>query len=123
MMNRLNERSKLERLFHEPARLSIMSMLCAAEKAMLFTELRDTCGLTDGNLNRHLKVLSEDDIVVVTKRFVDGKPQTSLKVTPEGLARFGAYLEALESVLAGAREALREQEAGNGLKAPSAVTA
>ena len=43
----------LERIFHEPNRLAIMSTLCAADEGLAFTDLRDACGLTDGNLNRH----------------------------------------------------------------------
>ena len=47
----------LERLFHEPNRLAILSALCTARNGISFTDLRDACRLTDGNLNRHLKAL------------------------------------------------------------------
>ena len=44
----------LERVFHEPSRMAILSALCTVRGGMPFTELRDRCGLTDGNLSRHL---------------------------------------------------------------------
>lgn len=47
----------LERIFHEPNRLAVMSHLAAAAQGLTFPALRDACGLTDGNLNRHLKAL------------------------------------------------------------------
>jgi len=96
----------LERVFHEPSRLAIVSSLCAAEKGLSFTELRDACNLTDGNLNRHVKVLQEAEIVAVSKKFVDLKPRTTVRLTSHGLQRFGDYLEALKRVLAEAQASL-----------------
>jgi DNA-binding transcriptional ArsR family regulator len=96
----------LERMFHEPNRLAIMSALCAAEKGLPFVELRDACGLTDGNLNRHLKVLQESGIVRVDKAFVEDKPRTTVHLSGEGLRRFQTYLGALASALKQARDAM-----------------
>jgi len=96
----------LERIFHEPNRLAIMSELCAAEDDMTFTEIRAACGLTDGNLNRHLKALTESGAVRITKEFVDEKPRTTISLTPEGLERFKEYLEALEEILVAARKSV-----------------
>jgi DNA-binding transcriptional ArsR family regulator len=96
----------LERVFHEPNRLAIMSCLCAASGGLTFTEVRDACGLTDGNLNRHLKVLEESGAVRIEKAFVDAKPQTTVTVTDRGLARFGDYLDTLAGVLEAARRAI-----------------
>ena len=105
----------LERVFHEPSRLAIVSALCAAEKGLSFTELRDACNLTDGNLNRHVKVLQEAQLVAVSKKFVDLKPRTTVRLTPHGLQRFGDYLEALKRVLAEAQASLP----GKAVAAPS----
>jgi DNA-binding transcriptional ArsR family regulator len=89
----------LERIFHEPNRLAILSALCAADKGLTFGELKLTCELTDGNLNRHLKALSESGVVRVRKRFVDSKPRTTVYLTRMGLTRFSQYLDALREVL------------------------
>jgi DNA-binding transcriptional ArsR family regulator len=96
----------LERIFHEPNRLSIMSVLCGSRKGMSFTELKDACRLTDGNLNRHLKVLEEADSIRIEKAFVDSKPRTTIYLSDTGWKRFGEYLDALAGVVEKARQAL-----------------
>lgn len=101
-----NPHEQLERLFHEPARLAVMSHLCAADEGLVFTALRDACRLTDGNLNRHLKVLQDAGAVRIRKAFIDAKPVTTVLATAGGTARFGEYLVALSHVLDDARRAL-----------------
>ena len=96
----------LERLFHEPNRLAILSALCAAEEPLTFTELRDACNLTDGNLNRHLTALEEADVVAIDKQFVERKPRTTVRITPAGLKRFRTYLDTLADLLQATRATL-----------------
>ena len=96
----------LEKIFHEPNRLAIMSALCAADVGLSFNELKEACRLTDGNLNRHLKVLEEAGAVRIRKSFVASKPRTTVTLSKKGLDRFGEYLEALAGVLEKARAAL-----------------
>jgi len=98
----------LERIFHEPNRLAIMSALCAAEGGLAFGELKTLCNLTDGNLNRHLKALEETGSVRIEKTFVELKPRTTVFLSPAGLDRFRQYLDALEDVLKKARHAIPE---------------
>ena len=111
---------RLERLFHEPNRLAVMSALCSAEGVLSFVELRDRCGLTDGNLSRHLKTLEEGGAVTIEKRFVDLKPRTTIHLSDDGLRRFGAYLETLEGVLRQARSALGVDAPDKTAEAPTA---
>jgi DNA-binding transcriptional ArsR family regulator len=106
----------LERLFHEPNRLAVLSHLAAAPQGLTFPALRDACGLTDGNLNRHLKALEESGAVACEKRFVKLKPQTTIRLTPAGLARFSDYLAALEQALKQAQRALKPHK-GSGFRA------
>jgi len=96
----------LEKIFHEPNRLAIMSRLCAADGETSFSELRDACNLTDGNLNRHLKVLEEAGAIKVKKAFVDDKPRTTIAISKTGLDRFSEYLSALSDVLKKASDSL-----------------
>ncbi len=96
----------LARIFHEPGRLAIMSALCAAQDGIAFTDLRATCSLTDGNLNRHLNALAEAGAIRVDKRFVRGRPRTTVFVSQRGLRRFTEYLDALEQALRAAQAAL-----------------
>ena len=101
--------ASLERLFHEPSRLAILSTLCAARDGLTFTELRDACRLTDGNLSRHLKALEEEGVVRIRKAFVADKPRTTVALTRDGLARFSLYLDTLSAVLQDARRAARQE--------------
>ena len=89
----------LERIFHEPNRMAILSVLCTKRDGFAFTELRDRCGLTDGNLSRHLKTLEDGDIVSCRKAFVHDKPKTTVRLTAAGTRRFRAYLDTLTDIL------------------------
>ena len=99
----------LTRIFHEPGRLAIMSALCAAQEGVSFTDLRTACQLTDGNLNRHLNALAEAGAIRVDKRFVRGRPRTTVFVSQRGVRRFTEYLDALEQALRAAQSALPER--------------
>jgi DNA-binding transcriptional ArsR family regulator len=111
MADKINNTSEiLEKIFHEPSRLSIMSVLCAAEKGMSFNEIREACGLTDGNLSRHLKALEESGAISVTKKFVDNKPRTTVLISASGLERFNEYLSALSEILNKAKKSLKPEK-------------
>lgn len=89
----------LDRAMHEKARLGIMTSLVAHPKGLAFGDLRQLCGLTDGNLSRHLKVLEESGLVAIRKGYDRNRPLTTCKLTGEGRKRFLAYLEVLEQVV------------------------
>ena len=103
----------LDRVLHEKARLSILTSLADHPKGLSFGELRDLCGLTDGNLSRHVQILEEAGLIAVTKGFEGRRPHTSCKLTAEGNVRFADYLDVLEQVL---RNARRSREASTGLE-------
>ena len=94
-----NPFAELERLFHEPNRLAILSQLCGAPGGMSFTDLREACDLTDGNLSRHLKTLEDAGAVRIEKAFVRSRPRTTVFLSDSGRESFLRYLDALEAVL------------------------
>lgn len=98
----------LERVFHEPNRLAILSALCAADSGLTFGALKQACNLTDGNLNRHLNALAQAEVVAIHKSFVGVKPCTTVTLTRKGLTRFTAYLAALQQVLEHAQSVVPE---------------
>lgn len=112
-----NPYSALERVFHEPNRLAIMSALCGAANGLTFTELKDECDLTDGNLSRHLKALEEAKAIKIRKAFVGAKPQTTVTLSENGRESFLQYLQALEEVLQKAAVAMATDKK----RSPSAV--
>ena len=91
--------SGLERIFHERGRLAVCTCLISHPDGMSFTELQEACGLTDGNLSRHLYALAEVDIVVVSKESGPGRPTTMCRITKSGRTRFLSYIDELESVV------------------------
>ncbi|MCV9934920.1 transcriptional regulator [Boseaceae bacterium BT-24-1] len=93
----------LDRVLHEKARLSILTSLADHPKGLSFTELRDLCGLTDGNLSRHIQILEGAAMLAVTKGFEGRRPLTTCRLTDEGRRRFSDYLGVLEEVLRSAR--------------------
>src|SRR4051794_41631678 len=88
----------LDRVIHERARLSLLTSLIAHPKGLAFADLKQLCGLTDGNLSRHMQVLEEAGFVEITKSFVHNRPQTVCKLTAEGRKRYKQYLDVLEQV-------------------------
>jgi DNA-binding MarR family transcriptional regulator len=95
----------LERVFHEKARLGIMTSLVTHPKGLLFSDLKELCALTDGNLSRHLQVLHDSGFVEVWKGFHHNRPQTLCRLTDDGRTRFLEYINVLENVVADALKA------------------
>ncbi len=91
--------SELDKVIHERARLAIMAALAAVD-GMTFIELKDAVRMSDGNLSVHARVLESARYVRITKRFVRRKPQTLLRLTPEGRQAFRRYLDQLERIVA-----------------------
>jgi predicted ArsR family transcriptional regulator len=100
----------LDRVFHERGRLAICSTLVAHPEGIAFTQLQDACALTDGNLNRHLHALAEESIVTTERLTGAGRPQTIVRITPPGRARFLAYIDALEHIVRDVQRSMRESE-------------
>ena len=96
----------LDRVIHERARLSVLTSLITHAKGQSFGELKQLCGLTDGNLNRHLMVLEEAKLVTTAKAMEQGRPQTVCKVTALGRKRYVEYLAVLEQVILDASSAI-----------------
>ncbi|MEO7053957.1 MAG: transcriptional regulator [Rhizomicrobium sp.] len=89
----------LDRVMHEKARLGLLSSLVAHPKGLAFSDLKQLCGLTDGNLSRHLQVLQEAGLVEITKSFEGNRPQTICALTRNGRRRFLDYLALLEQLV------------------------
>jgi DNA-binding MarR family transcriptional regulator len=98
----------LDRVLHEKARLGILTSLMANPMGLLFTELKTLCSLTDGNLSRHMQVLQEAGLVEVWKGTQGKRPQTLVRMTDQGRARFMEYIGVLEQIVTEAVEASRE---------------
>ncbi len=101
----------LDRVIHEKARLGLLTSLAANAKGLAFADLKQLCGLTDGNLSRHLQVLQEAGLIEITKGYEGNRPHTSCRLTAAGRRRFLDYLAVLERVVRDAAAAAGEKEA------------
>jgi DNA-binding transcriptional ArsR family regulator len=101
----------LERVIHEKARLGILASLATHGEGLAFSDLKQQCALTDGNLNRHLQVLQDAGLVDVRKEITNRRPQTLCRLTGEGRRRFVEYIGVLEHVVEDALSAGRAQTA------------
>ena len=89
---------QLDRVIHEKGRLAIMSML-AASPDLSFTELRDSLGMTDGNLTTHLKALQQEGYIAVAKSYQNRRPLTTCSLTAQGRKAFAEYVNLLEQIV------------------------
>ena len=108
----------LDRVIHEKARLGILTSLIAHPKGLAFADLKQLCGLTDGNLSRHLQVLEEAKLVDVAKTFEGRRPLTTCKLTRAGRQRFVDYIAVLERVVREAANAAGKRGASAGRLVP-----
>ncbi len=75
-----------------------MSVLMVNERVD-FNTLKETLGITDGNLASHLKALEKTGMIDVKKEFVGRKPRTSYRSTADGRRDFDDHLKALEKLI------------------------
>ena len=95
-------------MFHEKARLGIMTSLVTQPRGVVFSDLKEMCHLTDGNLSRHLQVLNEAGLVEIWKGLHKNRPQTLCRITDQGRRRFFEYINVLETVVNDAMTAARD---------------
>jgi DNA-binding transcriptional ArsR family regulator len=100
----------LDRVIHEKARLGVLTSLIAHPDGLAFGDLKRLCGLTDGNLSRHLQVLQEAGLVAIIKGYEGNRPHTSCRLTASGRRRFLDYIGVLERVVRDAAKAAGEED-------------
>ncbi|MBI3412054.1 MAG: transcriptional regulator [Planctomycetes bacterium] len=105
----------LDRVIHEKARLGIVTSLATHPGGLVFNDLKELCSLTDGNLSRHLQILSEAGMVQIWKGYKDNRPQTLCQLSALGRKRFLEYLSVLEGIVTDALPAASEPAAAKKL--------
>jgi DNA-binding HxlR family transcriptional regulator len=90
--------SGINKLFENRVRLGIMAVLIVND-SFDFNNLKETLGVTDGNLASHLKTLEENKLIWVNKQFIGKKPNTSYSITDKGQKLFRIHLNALEELI------------------------
>ena len=93
----------IDRIIHAPARLLVLSLLFVVESGDYVFLMRQT-GLTWGNLSTHMSKLEKAGYIEIVKEFVDRKPHTMAKLTPDGRTAFRDYRQRMKQVLDGLPE-------------------
>lgn len=107
----------LDRVIHERARLGVLTSLVSHPNGLLFGDLKQLCGLTDGNLSRHLQILEVAELIEIFKGYKRKRPQTLCRLSPQGRKRYLEYLAVLEGVVLDAGAAVKSdsEQAARGL--------
>ena len=92
----------LDRVIHEPARLTIVALLAGVEQADFLWVLNES-SLTKGNLSSHLAKLEDAGYVEIEKTYRGKTPLTLLRLSAEGQAAFKGYRKSLDGLLGSAR--------------------
>ncbi|HYN99655.1 MAG TPA: transcriptional regulator [Actinomycetota bacterium] len=100
---------KLDDVVHQKTRLGMLAVLSEVRRAD-FNFLKATLDLSDGNLSRHLQVLSEAGLVKLDKVFEGNRPRTWVAITKAGRSALNAEIASLK--------ALMEGLGGNGMPKP-----
>ncbi len=96
-MTAVEDRPELDRLIHEPGRLTILTVLSSIREGDFVFLLRTT-GLSKGNLSSHLTKLEAAGLVKIEKRFLSKKPNTNVSITSAGRRGVARHWEQLEQL-------------------------
>lgn len=97
-MAKAEDKMELDAVLHQPLRTRIVAYLSTRGEAT-FTELKQLLGVTDGNLEAHIKKLRAADYVVTHKEKGEGRPQTFYRLTKQGKDAFKLYVNKLQNLL------------------------
>ena len=83
---------------HQRVRLGILAALIGATRAD-FAHLKRELALTDGNLGRHLEVLTAAGFVKLTRDTTGSRPRTWVAITPSGKKALRKEVAALRRIM------------------------
>lgn len=89
---------ELDPLLHQPLRTQLIAFLAGAGE-QTFSDLKRQLGVSDGNLDAHLKKLLAADYVAVRKETGKGRPQSFFVLTPGGRQALNDYIRTLQRLL------------------------
>ena len=90
--------SDINKAFESRIRLGIMSLLML-EESIDFNALKKNLNVSDGNLASHINALENQGYLIITKKFIGKKPNTSYAASKEGKKAFRNHLDALERLI------------------------
>jgi DNA-binding MarR family transcriptional regulator len=89
----------LDDVVHQRHRLGVLT-IAAEVRRVEFGYLRETLGLTAGNLSRHITVLEEAGLVEVQKGYDGKRPRTWVRINAAGRSALAREMSALRALVA-----------------------
>jgi DNA-binding MarR family transcriptional regulator len=89
-----------DEIVHAPNRLQICAMLAAVDRVD-FATVRDSLGVADSVVSKHLRVLQEAGYVSIRKATVGSRVRTSLVLTAQGRRAYVGHVAALRALVDG----------------------
>lgn len=100
----MSTEAQFDELIHAPVRLRICGLLRAGT-GIDFGVLRDTLGVSDATLSKHLKLLADAGTITMAKSSSatrsDARRVTWVSLTPAGTANFDSHIAALRAIALG----------------------
>jgi DNA-binding transcriptional ArsR family regulator len=88
----------LDPILHSQLRLAVISILISVKEAE-FTFLKEKTNATAGNLSVQIQKLKDAGYIDVIKQFKNNYPQTTCKITKQGVMAFEEYVKTLQTYL------------------------
>lgn len=89
---------RFDEIVHAPNRLQICAILSAVSSAD-FATVRESLGVTDSVLSKHVRVLQDAGYVDVHKSTSASRVRTSLSLTGAGRAAYDGHVAALRAIV------------------------
>jgi DNA-binding MarR family transcriptional regulator len=91
-------RPLFDEVVHAPNRLQICAMLAAVD-SVDFGTVRESLGVADSVVSKHVRVLQEAGYVAVRKATVGSRVRTSLSLTKRGRRAYDGHVAALRALV------------------------
>lgn len=92
-------RAAFDELIHAPLRLQICAML-APVQSLPFADIRDSLGISDSVLSKHLTTLAEAGYVEVSRVRANSRSRRQVTLTKPGRTALRGHLAALQAIVA-----------------------
>jgi DNA-binding MarR family transcriptional regulator len=100
-----------DELIHAPLRLQICAMLSPV-RALPFSDIRDSLGISDSVLSKHLSALAGAGYVEVSRVRAGSRSRRQVTLTKQGRAALRGHLAALRAIAAAAEPAAAAEASG-----------
>jgi DNA-binding MarR family transcriptional regulator len=91
-------RPVFDEIVHAPNRLQICAMLAGVD-SVEFATVRDSLGVADSVVSKHVRVLQQAGYVSIRKATVGSRVRTSLALTARGRRAYDGHVAALRALV------------------------